>query len=99
VNQIFLSFWILLVDRSVSEVTEITKLSSESTSLDFVGNGKDKGKGHPRTDHEGPEGEKMYSFTLPSTSALDGGGGQRHAPAALLPGKTRYPLYRRLSGP
>jgi len=26
-------------------------------------------------------------------------GGQRHAPAALLPGKTRYLLYRRLGGP
>jgi hypothetical protein len=25
-----------------------------------------------------------------------GVGGQRHAPAALPPGKTRYPLYRRL---
>jgi len=24
--------------------------------------------------------------------------GQRHAPAALPPGKTRYPLYRRLGG-
>ena len=42
----------------------------------------------------------MYSSTLPSTSALDGGvGGQRHASAALTPGKTRYPLYRRLGGP
>jgi hypothetical protein len=28
-----------------------------------------------------------------------GMGGQRHAPAALRPGKTRYPLYRRLVGP
>ena len=28
-----------------------------------------------------------------------GVGGQRHAPAALVPGKTRYPLYRRLGGP
>ena len=28
-----------------------------------------------------------------------GVGGQRHAPAALPPGKTRYPLYRRLDGP
>jgi len=28
-----------------------------------------------------------------------GVGGQRHAPAALTPGKTRYPLYRRLGGP
>ena len=26
-------------------------------------------------------------------------GGQHHAPAALHPGKTRYPLYRRLGGP
>jgi hypothetical protein len=28
-----------------------------------------------------------------------GMGGQRHALAALLPGKSRYPLYRRLGGP
>ena len=28
-----------------------------------------------------------------------GVGGQPHAPAALPPGKTRYPLYRRLVGP
>jgi hypothetical protein len=28
-----------------------------------------------------------------------GVGGQRHAPAALPPGKTRYPLYRRLGWP
>jgi hypothetical protein len=41
----------------------------------------------------------MYSSTLSLTSALDGGvGGQRNAPAALPPGKTRYPLYRRLGG-
>jgi hypothetical protein len=26
-------------------------------------------------------------------------GGQRHAPAALSPGMTQYPLYRRLGGP
>jgi hypothetical protein len=28
-----------------------------------------------------------------------GVGGQRHAPAALPPGMTRYPLYRRLGEP
>ena len=28
-----------------------------------------------------------------------GVGGQRHAPAALPPGKNWYPLYRRLGGP
>jgi len=41
----------------------------------------------------------MYSFTLYLTWALDGVGGQCHAPAALPPGKTRYPFYRRLGGP
>jgi hypothetical protein len=55
-----------------------------------------KGKGHPRTRHEGPEGEQ--SLTISLNLALDGAGGQRHAPAALPPGKTRYPLYRRLGG-
>jgi len=33
-----------------------------------------KGKVHTRTGHEGAEGEQMYSSTLPSTSALVGGG-------------------------
>ena len=40
----------------------------------------------------------MYSSTLSLTSALDGAGGQRHAPTALPPGKTLYPLYKRLCG-
>jgi hypothetical protein len=33
------------------------------------------------------------------TSALDGVGGQRHAPAAIPPGITRYRLYKRLCRP
>ena len=50
--------------------------------------GKGKDKGLAITGHEGPEGGQMYSSTLPSTLALDGGvGGQRHAPAALPPGE------------
>jgi len=59
---------------------------------------KGKGKIHPRTDQEGPEGEQRYGSTLSLTSALDGVGGERRAPAALTPGKTRYLLYRRLGG-
>jgi hypothetical protein len=47
---------------------------------------KGKGKIHPRTGHESPEGER-YSSTLSLTSALGRVGGQRHAPAALPPGK------------
>ena len=42
-----------------------------------------KGKGQPLTDHGGPVGEQRCSSTLSLTSALDGVGGQRHAPAAL----------------
>jgi hypothetical protein len=38
---------------------------------------------------------QLYPF---STPALGGVGGQRHAPAALLPEKTQYPLYRKLGG-
>jgi hypothetical protein len=57
-----------------------------------------KGKGYPVTGHQRPRGGvdvQLYSF---STSALGGVGGQQHAPAALPPGKTRYPLYRGLGG-
>ena len=60
---------------------------------------KAKGKGHPITGQESPEGEQMCSSTLPSTSTLDGDGGQNQAPAALPLGKTRYPLHRRLGRP
>jgi hypothetical protein len=43
--------------------------------------------------------KKRYSSTLSLTSELDRVAGQRHALAALHPGKTRYPLYGRLGGP
>jgi hypothetical protein len=39
-----------------------------------------------------------YRPTISLTSALDGVGGQRHAPAGVPPGSTRYPLCRRLGG-
>jgi hypothetical protein len=38
-------------------------------------------------------------YLLEVTQALDGVDDQRHAPAALPPGMTRYPLYRRLGRP
>ena len=36
--------------------------------------------------------EYRYSFSLPLNSAQDWVGGQRHVPAALPPGKTRYSI-------
>ena len=56
---------------------------------------KGKCKVHPGTGHEGPK-VKLYSSTLSLTSPLDWVGGERHAPAASLPRRTQYPLYRRL---
>jgi hypothetical protein len=57
-----------------------------------------KGKGHPKQATKVQKG-KRYSYTFSFTSALDWVGGQHHAPAALPPGRTQYPLYRRLGGP
>ena len=54
--------------------------------------GKGKGKGHPRTGQEGPEGEQMYSSTLPSTSALDWGGWSTPRPGRFTPGKDPVPI-------
>ena len=45
-----------------------------------------------RTGHESPEGNKKYNSTLSLTSALDGVGGQCHAPAALPPAKVPVPV-------
>jgi hypothetical protein len=38
------------------------------------------------------------SFALVEVMKAQMGGGQRHAPTALPPGMTRYPLYRRIGG-
>jgi hypothetical protein len=46
-----------------------------------------KGKVHRGTGQEGPKPEEIYRFTLSLTSALDGVGGQRLAPAPVPPGK------------
>ena len=55
--------------------------------------GKCKGKVHPITGHEDPEGEQMYSSTLPSTSALDGGWVVNATPRQLYhPGKDPVPI-------
>jgi hypothetical protein len=54
----------------------------------------------PRNRLDSPGGWRVevQLYTI-LTSALEGVGGQHNAPAALPPGKTRYPSYRRLGGP
>jgi hypothetical protein len=51
-----------------------------------------KCKGHPRTDHEGPEGEYRYSYTLSLTSALDGGGWSAPRSGSFTPGNDSVPI-------
>jgi hypothetical protein len=60
-----------------------------------------KGKSVPQHTYGGERWEKSYSSYSFTNSALDGVGGQRHAPAAIYPrGKDpRYPLDRRLGRP
>jgi len=47
--------------------------------------GKGKGKVHPRTGHEGPEGEKRYSSTVSLNPALDGPHGRSGWVQKILP--------------
>ena len=54
--------------------------------------GEGKGKGLPITGHECPEWEEMYTSTLPSTSALDGGGWSTPPPGSFTPGKDPVPI-------
>ena len=72
-------------------------LTHESFSCIYIYIYIGKGKGHPRTGHEGPDGEQIYSPSFPSTSALDGWSAPR--PGRFAHGETWYPLYRRLGGP
>ena len=59
-----------------------------------------KGKFQPRKGHEGPEVEQRYSSTLSLTSALDTTGSLTPRHGRFTHGKvTRYPSYRKLSGP
>jgi len=60
---------------------------------------KVKRKVHPRTSHEGPEGSRCIALLFLQLRRYMGVGSQRLIPAALPPGKTRYPLYRSLGGP
>jgi hypothetical protein len=49
-------------------------------------------KGHPITGQEDPEGEQMYSSTLPLTSALDVGGWSATRLGRFTPGKESVPI-------
>jgi len=60
---------------------------------------KGKGEVHPHTCYKGTDGEWSHSSSISLATAQEGVGGQRHDPATLPPGMTRYPLYMRIGGP
>ena len=64
----------------------------------FLLNPKVQGKIHPITCHIGTKGSR-HSSTLSLTSALDADVWSTSRTAAVPPGMTRYPLYRRLNEP
>ena len=69
-----------------------TQKAAGSDGSEFFVLRKIKGYVSPRTGHEGPEGEYRYVSTLSLTSAVDGVGGQHHAPAPLPPVNKPVPL-------
>ena len=60
----------------------------------FIGDGLEKVKVKltPWQAYACTEGKRRYSSNPLATSTLEGVGGQHHVPAALLPGKTQYPM-------
>jgi len=51
-----------------------------------------RGKGHPKTGHEGPDGELRYISVLSLTSVLDGSGWSTPHPSRLTPAKSLVPI-------
>jgi len=60
---------------------------------------KGKCAAHPKTGHEGPEGEQKYSFTLSLNLVSDWGGWSMPCSSCFMPRKeTQYSLQRRMGG-
>ena len=80
------------VDHRYSDQRVFAILFSAIFTNNVNKKGKGKGKVHPITGHEGPEGKQIYSSTLPSTSALDGGGWSTPRPGRFIPWKEPVPI-------
>ena len=88
-NFYFAPLSVFYFKQETHRITEHLKL----TLFTFVRTeNQGNGKGLPMTGHEGPEVEQMYGSTLPSTSALDTVGSQRHAPGRFTLRKDPVPI-------
>jgi hypothetical protein len=84
---------------NATDIEHFNGCNFSSLYFSFLKRAYRESKAHPWTCPEVPEEKHWYISTLSLTLSLDGVGGQRHAPATLLPEKTRYPLCGRLGGP
>jgi hypothetical protein len=77
---------------------EITYFNSIQIQLKVINDvwqqifGKGKDTDHPRTGHEGPEGEQRYSSTHNHSQSQIGVGGQSHATTALPQERALIPI-------
>ena len=77
----------------VNFALNVPSFTADSTEHRLPRDTSSKGKVHPRTGHEDPEGEQRCTSTLSLTSALDGDGWLTPRPGRFTPGKeSRYPL-------
>jgi hypothetical protein len=84
----------------VSPFLQATKaLRERYSSTLFLDLGTRRGEGSASRPGRFIPGKDLVPIVQEAGWALEGVRGQRHAPAALSPGKTWYPLYERLGGP
>ena len=79
----------LLINHNILKLifSEVHKHATLHHGSSFIFVGKGKGKAHPRTGREGPEGEWRCSSTLSLTSPLDGDGWSTPLLDRFNPGK------------
>jgi len=91
--KIFSLFQLKVLLRSQAHRSTPKHTTQDSTSQTETLNVK--GKVHPRTGHESPEGELSYSSTLSLTSALDGSSWSTPRPRRFTPEKGSVPIVQK----
>ena len=91
IQQLFVRGMRVHVDSAVYMLLNLHFQFAKHNAISCKGRGKGKGKIHPRTGHELPDGEQRYSSTLSLTLALGEGGWSPSRPDRFTPGKDPVP--------
>ena len=89
IRQNFMKFDTIFTKMSIKEAWVSLKISLMALLLHL---GKGKGKVHPITGHEDPEGEQMYKYSFFNLGATWGGGWSTPSPVCFTPGKDPVPI-------